>query len=88
MADENARFLAGELERLLSLPLNTKADLKAWYVQADKLQHVLGEKYCSLDFLHEIWHYLADADIRARDASYRRSQETIVRDYINDVRSS
>jgi hypothetical protein len=31
---------------------------------------------------HEIWHFLADADIRARDAGYRKYQEQIVTDYL------
>lgn len=72
----------------MSLPLNTKAEIKAWYAEADKLQQVLDEEYLSPDFPHEIWHYLADADIRARDEWYRRNQEGVVREFVNRVRAS
>jgi hypothetical protein len=40
------------------------------------------------DMPHEIWHFLADADIRAKpnEEKYRQMQEGVVRNYIASLR--
>lgn len=84
--DEGAQFLVSELERLLSLPLDSKSQLQNWYAESERVQRELLERYPDLEHPHEVWHFLADADIRARDAGYRQYQEKIVTDYIRRIR--
>jgi hypothetical protein len=67
------RFLIGELERLLSLPLDSKSKTDAWRLESERLQRELSARYPAFEFPHEIWHFLADADIRAHDPAYRES---------------
>jgi len=84
--DEGTQFLVTELERLLSLPLDSKRQIEAWYAESERVQRELPERYPDLEYPHEVWHFLADADIRARDAGYRQYQEKIMTDYIRRVR--
>ena len=68
--------LAVELRRLRKESL---ADLPAWTAAAQALKNRLGSEYLALtdtdDSLHEIYHYLEDADTRARDPEYRVYQD-------------
>ncbi len=80
-------FLAAELERLRALPLRSKTDVKSWRVEAAALEKQLTTRFPGLDFPHEIWHYLADADIRAREPDYGVAQERVVADYIASIRA-
>lgn len=66
--DEGTRYLIGELERLLRLPIGTKQELEAWYEESGRVQQELPARFPDLDYPHEVWHFLADADIRACDA--------------------
>ncbi len=83
---EGDRFLATGLERLRALPLASKADAKAWLAEAAALERQLTTRFPDLEFPHEIWHYLSDADIRAREPEYGAMQEQVVIDYITSVR--
>ena len=80
-------FLAEQLERLLALPLETKADVIGWYSQAEAVQSAFA-RFATFEFPHHIWHYFADADIRQRDSDYRESQEKQIRDYIAEIRAT
>jgi hypothetical protein len=84
--DEGTQFLVTELERLLSLPLDSKAQIEVWYAESEKVQRELPQRYPDLEYPHEVWHFLADADIRARDGGYRQYQEKIMTDYIKRAR--
>jgi hypothetical protein len=84
--DEGTQFLVTELERLLSLPLDSKSQIEAWHAESERVQRELPERYPDLEYPHEVWHFLADADIRARDPGYRQYQEKIMTDYIRRVR--
>lgn len=85
-SSEGDRFLASELERLRALPLASKADAKVWRAEAAVLEQQLTNRFPDLEFPHEIWHYLSDADVRAREPEYGAVQEQIVADYITSVR--
>jgi hypothetical protein len=85
---EGDRFLASVLERLQALPLASKADAKARLAEAAALERQLTTRFPDLEFPHEIWHYLSDADIRAREPEYEAMQEQVVTDYITSVRGS
>lgn len=79
-------FLADELERLLKLPLESRADLDSWYVEARKLE--MAAKTHALELPEEVWHFLADADIRSRphETEYREVQERTIVSYIEALR--
>jgi hypothetical protein len=84
--DSGTQFLVTELEHLMALPLTSKAERDAWYVESKRVQKTLRERFPDLDYPHDIWHFLADADIRARDDGYRKYQEQIVTDYLKKAR--
>ncbi|HTH50105.1 MAG TPA: hypothetical protein VMB21_21510 [Candidatus Limnocylindria bacterium] len=81
-------FFAAELQRLMALPLTSEAELTAWYEASAKLETVMEQKFPELEFPHEIWHFLSDADIRAKDASYRDRQHRLIAGYIADLLKS
>ena len=70
----------------MRLPLGSKSERDAWYIESKRVQRTLSEWFPDLDFPHEIWHFLADADIRAREDGYRKYQEQIVTEYISKAR--
>jgi hypothetical protein len=84
---EAARYLATEIERLMALPLSTKAEVDHWYSECGKVQRVLIKQFPEFEFYHEVWHFFADADIRARDDSYRDRQHGLMSDYITRLRN-
>jgi hypothetical protein len=84
--DEGEKFFAKELEKLLSLPLETKEDLDSWHRASRELRDRL-QQYPDIRYEGETYHFLVDAPIRQRDSGYKRWQEEQVRDYILRVRS-
>lgn len=75
------------------MPISTKEERDLWYTEAEKLSKRLAEDYRDIyDMLpHEIEHYFADADIRAKDPAYAKYQEEILKDLLtpqNDTPSS
>ena len=85
---EAADYIAGELERLMALPLSTKPDVEQWYSERDKTQQGLKERFPDFEFWHEVWHFLADAGIRARDTGYRDYQHRLMSDYVTFLRQA
>jgi hypothetical protein len=86
--DTALEFVAKELERLLALPLQSKDDRDSWYVEARKLERAVKER--AVELPEEVWHFLADADIRSKphETEYRALQETTVRKWIVALRSA
>ncbi len=84
---EAADFFAGELERLMALPLTTKSDVDHWYAERDKTEKILKERFPKFEFWREVWHFFLDPDIRARDAGYRDHQHGLMRDYVAFLRN-
>jgi hypothetical protein len=80
-AQTGPQFLAEQLERLLVLRLDTKADVERWYPEAEAVQTAL-KRFPTFEFPHHIWQYFADADIRHRDPEYRESLEKAIRGYM------
>jgi hypothetical protein len=72
--------LKAELSSLHALPITTKEERDIWYTEAklfgEKLHGQWSEIYVLLP--HELEHYLADADIRAKDGVYRKHQECLL----------
>lgn len=81
-----AQFLADELERLISLPLNTKEDMERWYAERYALEKVLSSKYPNFQYLHEVDHFFDDADIRREDSDYREWQHRKILNYVSKLR--
>jgi hypothetical protein len=86
---DGQQFLADELERLLTLPLEPKGALKSWYEEARNLQKAM-RLHPEVEIPHEIWHFFADADIRSKphEVEYRGMQERIVRELIAQLRGN
>jgi hypothetical protein len=84
---EAADFFADELERLMALPLTTKADVEHWYAERSETEKILKKRFPNFEFWHEVWHFLHDPDIRARDVGYRDYQHGLMRDYVACLRS-
>lgn len=64
------------------MPIGSKSQIEAWYGEPERVQRELPERYPDLEYPHEVWHFLADAAIRARDAGYRSYEEKIMTGYI------
>ena len=86
--DDGSQFLAGELERLMNLPLRSKEDVRHWADKAHDVKTVLAARFPKLEFPHHIWHFLDDADIRERDSDYRDAQHKKIFEYIAGVRAT
>jgi hypothetical protein len=82
-SDSHALELADDLEALLSERL-TAAEFEAKY-RAKYEGGVVAHSV--LDLIAGVWHYLADADIRARDAEYREMQELEMQRLIRHLRA-
>jgi hypothetical protein len=84
MPNEDALRLAGRTLRALaeSTPEDTR-QLPAWYERAREFEAVLHSDAALSDAIpHFVWHYLADADIRARDLAYRADQQVAILEII------
>jgi hypothetical protein len=81
------RFVADELEGLPGLPLATAENVDRWYAEAERLHDALDQQNQSYPVPHELWHYLSDADIRAKEPGYRQRQDSFVTAYIAQLRT-
>ncbi len=66
--------LISALQSLAAKPVTNRKELAAWRLAADRLEESLTPEQQDA-MPHFVWHYLADADIRLRNASYRADQE-------------
>src|SRR2546425_11374031 len=83
---EAAEYLASQLERLMRLPLTTPAETETWEQECQSVQDTLKSQFPIFDPYHEIWHFFADADIRARDTGYRDYQHRLMSEYVQHLR--
>ena len=82
-----AEFLADELERLMSSPLDTLEQAKRWDTDCADVMTVLETRFPRFEIEHHVWHFFADADIRRRDPGYRRQQHQAIADYVTRLRN-
>jgi hypothetical protein len=67
-------FLISALQTLAARPVTNRKDLAAWRIEADRFEESLTPEQA--DAVPQfVWHYLADADIRLRNAGFRADQE-------------
>ena len=71
------------LSELLGKDTSTEERMRDWYVDARHTQERLTATGGLGPVVPElIWHYLADADIRAKDPIYRDHQEAFMRAFL------
>ena len=80
-------YLADELERLISLPLDSEEDLERWYIERYAVEETLTRNFPGFGYWHEVDHFFDDADIRLRDLGYREAQNRKVSRYIAHLRN-
>lgn len=76
--EESLKIIAKELKQLYELPITNDKELQAWHVAAKAFKEHLHDNFTSIsdELPHFIEHYLNDADIRFKDASYMEDQNT------------
>jgi hypothetical protein len=79
------RQLGRMLRELAESTPEDARELPAWYERAREFESVLRSDGGALSdaIPHFIWHYLADADIRARDLTYRAEQQVAILEIIS-----
>lgn len=82
--------LRDELRALDAMPIASKADRDKWYDRAAEVEAKLGSVYASISesLPHELWHYLSDADIRAKEPSYAENQKRDLLGLLDTSRAS
>jgi hypothetical protein len=77
-------LLLTSLQSLTARPLASRKDLAAWRLEARRLEESLTPEQADSvpDF---VWHYLADADIRLRNAQFRADQERRLQQLLREL---
>ena len=72
------------LRDLLSAPLPEPDGEQAWFLQNKQYLDAMNQADLEIDdeFFEFVHHYVADADIRRRDESYRGTQDSTLRRYL------
>jgi hypothetical protein len=83
-----AEFVATNLERLISLPLDSPEDMKRWENECANFQKLLETRSPAFEVEHHIWHFFTDSDIRQKDIGYKQRQHQAVADYIRGLRQA
>ena len=80
-------LLITALESLAARPVTNRKELAAWQLHAGRLEQSFTPEQADAmpDF---VWHYLADADIRLRNAGYRAEQERQLKRVLGELGSS
>ena len=76
--------LIAALEKLAAKKVTNRKELDAWRAAAEKLEKGFTPEHA--DSIPEfVFHYLGDADIRLRNANYRKDQERRLEKVIRDL---
>jgi len=84
--DPAAEYLAGQLERLMALPLAAPGDVELWHQQSNAVQQTLEQRFPRFEPEHEVWHFFSEADIRSRECGYRDRQHRLMSEYVQRLR--
>ena len=79
-------FLAGELERLMALPLDTTKDARSWNREAEKVMNAMDTRFPRMVIEKQAANFFTDAEIFRQDAAYRRAQYQCVAGYVARLR--
>jgi hypothetical protein len=83
---EAGEFLAGELERLMRLPLDTPEDDRRWNLDATEVKAAMDTQHPRFVMEQQAVNFLADAEIFRRDAAYRQAQYQCITGYVARLR--
>lgn len=72
--NEHLRAFIVELRRFAVWEPSTKEDLQRWYDEANELNTGVFASLAN-QMKHFYWHYMSDADIRARDPRHKEMQQ-------------
>jgi hypothetical protein len=75
--------IAGQLRKLVAQPAVSRAEVEAWCDQAEQFRAYVRERHPEVELPHVVYHYLSDADIRARDPEYRTDQDRRIANVIS-----
>ena len=80
-----SREFTAWLEALMREPPPGPAEAEAWFLRQKPYLDAMNNADIRVeaDFFHFVHHYVADADIRRRDASYRKAQDAALRQYLD-----
>jgi hypothetical protein len=86
MTDPNDfnEFLITALQTLAARPVTNRKELAAWRLEADRLEESFTPEQAD-SVPHFVFHYLADADIRLRNAGFRADQERRLQQVFRDL---
>jgi hypothetical protein len=82
-----AKFLAVELDRLMSLPLDTFESIRRWDIEAKEVMAALDIHFPCFLIEQQSRHFFADAGLRQKDAAYRQQQHQYIADYVKRLRN-
>lgn len=69
--------LAYDFRQLAEKRVTDRRELEAWYEEAKRVpDRIRADSAVANELPHFLWHYLADADIRLKDADFAREQNT------------
>ena len=75
------------LESLAARPVTNRKELAAWQLHAGRLEQSFTPEQADA-MPSFIWHYLADADIRLRNAAFRAEQEGQLKRVLSELGAS
>ena len=87
VAEGKFEVLSAAIRRLRDWPIQRKADLRPWYEAARGVSDMVCETdgvFTDDDF-HFLMHWLADADIRLKDAKYAAMQNERLREVLAEL---
>ena len=82
MAADELVALGHRLRCLMNRPVTTRADLPAWYAEAQSIIESLSPEAPAPEVF---WHWLSDADIRLRDPEYAKMQNEQMERLVADL---
>jgi hypothetical protein len=86
---EDIQELIDRLRALMASSPIEKVGLRSWYNKAEECEALLKRSRDLDDVVpHSVWHYLADADTRAKDPGYRESQQAEIADTIRTLEAA
>lgn len=76
MTDDRLLKVIAELRRFAAWAPDTKEDFARWHDEAQRVhEHVHALSTLGVEVDEHYWHYMSDADIRARDPRYKEIQQ-------------
>lgn len=79
------REIASELRRLQRSSADTTGELARWHEEGRRFTRRLSSDFAGVDLPEAVWHYLHDADLRAKDPRYRQMQDQALDEVIADL---